>query len=50
MAVGKNSPAVELVKLQSSEGETFEVPIEVVKVSRTLSIMLAGTGMLMASK
>ena len=31
-----------LVKLQSSEGEVFEVPLEVAKVSRTLSTLLAG--------
>ena len=31
-----------LVKLQSSEGETFEVAVEVVRVSRTLSVMLEG--------
>lgn len=32
----------ELVKLQSSEGEVFEVSLEVAKVSRTLSTLLAG--------
>ena len=34
--------AIETVKLQSSEGKTFEVPLEVAKVSRTLSVMLEG--------
>ena len=32
----------EVVKLQSSEGKIFEVPMEVAKVFRTLSIMLQG--------
>ncbi len=34
--------AVELIKLQSSEGEIFEVSVRVAKVSRTLSTMLSG--------
>ncbi len=43
MAVSPSAtPAVELIKLQSSEGEIFEVPIQVARVSRTLSTMLAG--------
>ncbi len=33
----------EMVKLQSSEGEVFQVPIKVAKVSRTLAVMLTGT-------
>ena len=36
------TPAVELIKLQSSDGDVFEVPIQVARVSRTLSTMLAG--------
>lgn len=32
----------ESVKLQSSDGQVFEVPIQVARVSRALSIMLAG--------
>lgn len=34
--------ASELIKLQSSEGEIFEVPVRVAKVSRTISTMLSG--------
>ena len=41
MANSNVVPSV-FVKLQSSEGKTFEVPLEVVKVSRTLSVMLEG--------
>ena len=37
-----NAVAGEQVKLQSSEGEVFEVSLEVAKVSRTLAIMLEG--------
>lgn len=34
----------EMVKLQSSEGEVFQVPIKVAKVSRTLAVMLTDLG------
>ena len=42
MAELSEGPAGDCVKLQSSEGEIFEVSIEVAEISRTLSIMLAG--------
>lgn len=38
MAIGK----VDMVKLQSSNGDIFEVSLKVAKVSRTLATMLDG--------
>ena len=33
------------VRLQSSDGQTFQVSVEVVKVSRTIATMLKGTSL-----
>ena len=41
MAAGEEN-GEEMVRLQSSEGETFEVSLKVAKVSRTLATMLEG--------
>ena len=37
------SGRADFVKIQSSDGEVFDVPIKVAMVSRTLSVMLKGT-------
>ena len=41
MAAGEEN-GEEMVRLQSSEGEAFEVSLKVAKVSRTLATMLEG--------
>lgn len=41
-AVKLNQAEVSYVRLQSSDGETFEVSLKVAKLSRTLETMLRG--------
>ena len=44
MAAGEREGEVpRMILLQSSDGKTFAVPLEVVRVSRTLDTMLKGT-------
>ena len=43
MATGEDVPVrLQAVRLQSSDGKTFAVPLNVVRVSRTLDTMLKG--------
>lgn len=43
---GGQEALVRTVRLQSCDGKTFEVPIDVVRVSRTIDTMLKGAHLL----
>ena len=42
MATEHEEATTTMIRLQSSDGKTFAVPVEVVRVSRTIDTMLKG--------
>jgi hypothetical protein len=46
--MAENQTKQPTIKLDSSDGETFEVELDVIKLSNTINTMLQGTGVCLA--